>query len=128
MLALLCKAIQLAVDVLRAAGVLLVPRTALIAENLFLRRQLALYQERNVKPRRIGRAARIALVYWSRFFNWRDALVCVRPRTLISWHRAGFRALWRWKSGSVAKFSHERAGAIFYLLSIQPTNRTAAPA
>ena len=97
MLALLCIAIQLAVDVLRAAGVLLVPRTALIAENLFLRRQLALYQERNVNPRRIGRATRIALVFLSRFFNWRDVLVCVRPRTLISWHRAGFRALWRWK-------------------------------
>ena len=98
MLALFHIAMLLAADVSRALGILLVPRTAIIAENLFLRRQLALYQERKVKPRRIDRAARIALVYLSRFFNWRDALVCVRPRTLISWHRAGFRALWRWKS------------------------------
>jgi putative transposase len=34
----------------------------------------------------------------SRFFNWRDALIIVQPRTLIGWHRVGFRLLWRWKS------------------------------
>jgi hypothetical protein len=27
-----------------------------------------------------------------------DALKIVRPETLMSWHRAGFRAYWRWKS------------------------------
>src|SRR6478672_2093339 len=27
-----------------------------------------------------------------------DALKIVRPETLIRWHRAGFRAYWRWKS------------------------------
>src|SRR5207237_1058743 len=31
-------------------------------------------------------------------FNWRDALIVVRPRTLIAWHRKGFRLFWRWKS------------------------------
>jgi transposase InsO family protein len=27
-----------------------------------------------------------------------DALKIIRPETLIRWHRAGFRAFWRWKS------------------------------
>ena len=27
-----------------------------------------------------------------------DALKIIRPETLIRWHRAGFRAYWRWKS------------------------------
>ena len=27
-----------------------------------------------------------------------DALKIVRPATVIRWHRAGFRAYWRWKS------------------------------
>jgi hypothetical protein len=27
-----------------------------------------------------------------------DALTVIRPDTLIRWHRAGFRAYWRWKS------------------------------
>jgi putative transposase len=31
-------------------------------------------------------------------FDWRSALVVVRPETLIRWHRTGFRLLWRWKS------------------------------
>ena len=34
----------------------------------------------------------------SRFFEWRGALVIVRPQTLIRWHRAGFRLFWKWKS------------------------------
>jgi putative transposase len=29
---------------------------------------------------------RIGLTLLSRFFNWRDALVVVRPETLIRWH------------------------------------------
>jgi hypothetical protein len=27
-----------------------------------------------------------------------DALVIVKPETVIRWHRAGFRLFWRWKS------------------------------
>ena len=34
----------------------------------------------------------------SRFFNWRNALVVVKPETFIKWHRTAFRAFWRWKS------------------------------
>src|ERR1019366_8158678 len=69
------------------------------AENLFLRRQLALYIERGVKPRRIDSASRLALAFLSRFYRWRDALVVVRPETMIRWHRAGWKLFWRLKSG-----------------------------
>jgi hypothetical protein len=68
------------------------------AENLFLRRQLALYIERGVKPRRIDPATRIFLTLLSRLFDWRDALVAVRPQTLIRWHRAGWKLFLRLKS------------------------------
>src|SRR5450631_2882157 len=68
------------------------------AENLFLRRQLGLYIERGVKPRRIDPVTRISLTALSRLFSWRDALVVVRPETLIRWHRAGWRLFWRLKS------------------------------
>jgi putative transposase len=57
--------------------------SALEAENLFLRRQLALYVERGIKPRRIDSVTRIALTMLSRFFHWRDALIVVRPETLL---------------------------------------------
>ena len=90
--------LQLIADFVVYLGLLIRPRKAIAAENLFLRRQLALYQERKVGPRRIDRATRITLALLSKLFNWRDALVVVQPKTLIGWHRAGFRLLWHWKS------------------------------
>ena len=47
---------------------------ALAAANLFLRKQLAQYQERQIKPRRTNDATRIALVWLSWLFDWRRAL------------------------------------------------------
>src|ERR1700731_5139239 len=93
-----CIFLQLIDDFVVYLGLLIRPRKAIAAENLFLRRQLALYQERKVDPRRIDPATRITLALLSRFFNWRDALIVVQPKTLIRWHRAGFRLLWHWKS------------------------------
>lgn len=63
-----------------------------------MRKQLAFYQERQVERRRMNDVARICLVLWSRLFNWREALVVVKPATLIGWHRRAFRLFWRWKS------------------------------
>ena len=51
-----------------------------------------------MKPRRIDAATRVSLALLSRLFQWRSALVVVRPQTLIRWHRAGFRLFWRVKS------------------------------
>jgi transposase InsO family protein len=73
-------------------------RRALAAENLFLRKQLALFQERKVKPRRTDDATRWMMATLSRMFAWRDALWNVQPDTLTRWHRKGFRLFWRWKS------------------------------
>jgi hypothetical protein len=79
-------------------GLALRPRKSLEAEILFLRRQLAQYVERGAKPRRIDPVTRVFLAVLSRFFDWRDALVVVRPETLMRWHRAGWRLFWRLKS------------------------------
>jgi hypothetical protein len=78
-------------------------RSSLAAENLFLRKQLALFQERQIKPRRATNSTRWLMVVLSRLFNWRTALVVVKPDTLIRWHRQGVRLLWRWKSKKVGR-------------------------
>ena len=88
----------LLLDAARFLVLCLRPAPALAAENLFLRKQLAQYQERRVKPRRANDATRMALIWLSRFFDWRRVLVIVKPVTLIRWHRQGFRLFWRWKS------------------------------
>jgi putative transposase len=60
---------------------------ALAAKNIFLRKQLALYQERQINPCRTTQATRMALAWLARWFDWRHALVLVQPVTLIRWHR-----------------------------------------
>jgi hypothetical protein len=32
------------------------------------------------------------------FYEWKDALLIVKPETLIKWHRQGFKLYWKWKS------------------------------
>jgi hypothetical protein len=72
-------------------------KSSLAAENLFLRKQLAFYQERSIKPRRTSDRARFTLLWLSRWFAWRGALTVVTPRTFIAWHRRGFQFYWRRK-------------------------------
>jgi len=74
------------------------PRRAIEAENLVLRRQLALFKERGMKPRRTDAATRASLALLSRWCDWRSCLVIVRPETVLRWHRAGWRLFWRCKS------------------------------
>jgi putative transposase len=89
---------KLSADAWRLLVLCLRPAPVLAAEVLFLRKQLAHYQERQIKPRRAHDATRMVLVWLSRFFDWRRALVIAQPATLIRWHRQGFRVFWRWKS------------------------------
>lgn len=74
------------------------PSRNLAAENLFLRKQLALYKERQIKPRSTDPATRFTMAFLSQRFDWRNALVIVQPRTLIRWHRQCYRTFWRNKS------------------------------
>src|SRR3979490_3398614 len=73
-------------------------RRSIEAENLVLRRQLALFKERGVKPRRIDAATRLSIAWLSRLCNWRSCVMVVRPETIVRWHRAGWRLFWRYKS------------------------------
>jgi hypothetical protein len=38
------------------------------------------------------------MVALARFFDWRSALVTIKPATFLRWHRNAFRLFWRWKS------------------------------
>ena len=74
-------------------------RATLEAENLVLRQQILVL--RRTAPKRLSFNAldRLILVGLYRLFpDVRSALAIVRPETVVRWHRAGFRAYWRWKS------------------------------
>jgi hypothetical protein len=67
----------------------------LAAEHLFLRKPLAVYMERRVKPRRADDATRIILGSVSHILEWRHLLIIVKPETRIRWYGKGFRSAGR---------------------------------
>ncbi len=70
----------------------------LLAENALLRQQVLVLRRSVARPI-VTRADRTLLVLLAGHVRaWRQALLVVRPETLLRWHRAGFRALWRRKS------------------------------
>jgi len=80
-------------------------RAALAAENLFLRKQLALFTERKAQPRRATDAVRFVMTFLGRLFDWRKALTVVQPDTYVRWHRKGFRLVLALEAPTVAGLS-----------------------
>ena len=74
-------------------------RWRLEAENLFLRHQLSIALRR-APPRLRLRGSDQALLMWmTRLWpSLLGAAQVVQPETILRWHRAGFKAFWRWKS------------------------------
>ena len=72
-------------------------RVALQLELMALRHQLTTMKRKSPRPL-LRRADRLFWVLLSRLWPaWREALVIVKPETVIAWHRKGFRLLWTWK-------------------------------
>ena len=69
MVALLKIAVHLLADILRFVILLFRTTQSIQTENLFLRRQLALFIERGVQPRRMDAATRVSLVILARMFG-----------------------------------------------------------
>ena len=69
MLQLARAIVWVASDVLRLVVSFLRSSSAIRAENLVLRRQLARYIERGIRPRRVDHATRVSLALFSRLFG-----------------------------------------------------------
>ncbi len=67
-------------------------------EILVPRQQVAVLKRKHPRPRLniLDRLCWLALrrLWW----RWADALIVVRPETVVGWHRAGFRLYWRLRS------------------------------
>src|SRR5215510_6915065 len=77
-------------------------KSRLEAENAALRRQLIVLQRKvrgGVHFTDSHRQFFIQLYRW--FPAVLNAIWIIRPKTLVRWHRAGFRRYWRWKSRSL---------------------------
>jgi hypothetical protein len=101
-------------------------RADLILENMALRQQLLAL--RTKRPRR--RLSSIHKLFWitlrKLWSGWKGPLILVTPRTVVAWHRAGFRLYWRWLSqakrvGGRKRVSQEVRALIFRMAAENPT-------
>jgi len=73
-------------------------RAELVAENVLLRQQL-IVASRAVKRPVLRTHERGLIVLLASFLSqWRQALLVLKPETVLRWHREGFRLFWRRKS------------------------------
>jgi putative transposase len=99
-------------------------RRNLVLENLALRHPLMVIRRQMERPR-LTNADRAVWIFLRRFWSgWDKALVIVKPATVITWHRAGFRLYWRWRSrpkGGRPRVDAERRELIRRLWRENPT-------
>jgi hypothetical protein len=63
----------------------------IVLENLALRQQLAA-MKRSAKRPQLRASDRIFWIILSRFWsNWCQALIVVKPETVVRWHKKGFK-------------------------------------
>ncbi len=74
-------------------------RAELQAENLALRHQIEILKRTAPKRARLTKTDRLIFTWLLRLWPKSAQLVrIVHPKTLVRWHREGFRVYWRWKS------------------------------
>jgi hypothetical protein len=84
-------------SLLAAIRVFFSSRSDTALEVLALRQQLAVLKRKRPRPplNSLDRLFwTILLQLWSR---WAEVLVIVKSKTVVGWHRAGFRWYWRWR-------------------------------
>src|SRR5216683_852325 len=67
-------------------------------ELLALRQQVAILKRKRPRPQLNS----LDRLFWTTlrrcWSRWTEALVIVKPETVVGWHRVGFRLYWRWRS------------------------------
>jgi putative transposase len=75
----------------------------LIMENALLRQQVIVLKQQVNRPQLTAKDRSLLVVLASRVKDWKNALLIVKPETVLHWHREGFKLFWRWKSKGQAR-------------------------
>ena len=73
-------------------------KAELMTENALLRQQLIVLNRQLKKPSFTALDRFFLVILASKFANWKQALLILKPDTLLRWHRQGFRLFWKLKS------------------------------
>jgi len=87
------------ISAIRAAGqVFFRSRRDAAIEILALRQQLVVFKRKHPRPK----LSSVDRLFWTIlrriWLGWAEALIIVKPDTVVRWHRTGFRLYWRWRS------------------------------
>jgi putative transposase len=85
------------------AAALVKSKSELVVENAFLRQQVIVLKRQVSRPQLTAKDRSLLVLLASRVQEWKNALVIVKPETLLRWHRQGFRLFWRQKSKGQAR-------------------------
>ncbi len=75
----------------------------LIMENALLRQQVIALKRQVARPQLTAKDRSLLVVLASRVRDWKNALLIVKPDTVLRWHRQGFKLFWRRKSKGKAR-------------------------
>src|SRR5712692_5923256 len=90
--------VPLVLAVVAYVRVFFVSRHNLALEAAALRQQLAVFKRRQPRPHLHGLDRLFWIALRHLWHSWTNALIVVKPETVMSWHRAGFRLFWRLRS------------------------------
>src|SRR5215831_18352855 len=87
---------ELVLSILSAIRVFFQDRGDVALEVLALRQQLTVLKRQRPRPP-LNALDRLFWTTLARFWpRWTDVLEIVKAKTVVGWHRAGFRLYWRW--------------------------------
>ena len=115
---------QFILSILAAIHVFFRSRTDTALEVLALRQQVAVLKRTRPRPTLNS----LDTFFWTTlcrvWSRWADVLVVVKPKTVVGWHRTGFRLHWRWRSrprGGRPRITEEARTLIRRLASENPS-------
>ena len=85
-------------------------KSDLMIEVVALRQQVAVLKAKRPRPPLADADRRFWVALRDLWPRWRDALMIVKPETVVGWHRAGFRLFWRWKSRPRGRAGRPKTG------------------
>ena len=96
--------IQLLIFQFRIIRILFKSKDDLVLETIELRQQLAAYQAKKENPENITDLTRSLLIALKRTWQkWIDALIIVKPETVVYWQQRRFKKYWAEKSAKKNK-------------------------
>jgi transposase InsO family protein len=95
----------------------------LIAENALLRQQVIVLKRQVKQVRLKGHDRLVLVVLASKVRAWREALLLVKPETVLGWHRGLFRLVWKGKSTTTNRRSRVPEETINLIRQMAHENR-----